>query len=99
MKYIVVSEKNGRGSYKMFDNEAEARDFLNIEEYDFCERTLYTDFDEFVEDWCYADENNGTWDERLEQYTDLFDKTDWQGGKLWLGTMTIHMMNLMLKQN
>ena len=71
-------QKNGRGYYKMFDNEAEARDFLNTEEYDFCERTLYTDFDEFVEDWCYADENNGTWDERLEQYTNLFDRTDWQ---------------------
>ena len=41
MKYIVVSEKNGRGYYKMFDNEVEARDFLNTEEYDFCERTLY----------------------------------------------------------
>ena len=77
MKYIVVSEKNGRGYYKMFDNEAEARDFLNTEEYDFCERTLYTDFDEFVEDWC-TNEENGTWDERLEQYTDLFDRTDWQ---------------------
>ena len=76
-KYIVVSEKNGRGSYKMFDNEAEAREFLNTEEYDFRERTLYTNFDEFVEDWRYADENNGTWDERLEQYTDLFDRTDW----------------------
>ena len=43
MKYIVVSEKSGKGYYKMFDNEAEARDFLNTEEYDFCERTLYTD--------------------------------------------------------
>ena len=41
-KYIVVSEKNGRGFYKMFDNEAEAREFLNTEEYDFRERTLYT---------------------------------------------------------
>ena len=71
-------QTNARGYYKMFDNEAEARDFLNTEEYDFCERTLYTDFDEFVEDWCYADENNGTWDERLEQYTNLFDRTDWQ---------------------
>ena len=77
MKYIVVSEKNGSGYYKMFDNEAEAREFLNTEEYDFRERTLYTDFDEFVNDWCYTDENNGTWDERLEQYTDLFDRTDW----------------------
>ena len=77
MKYIVVSEKNGRGYYKMFDNEAEAREFLNTEEYDFRERTLYTDFDESVEDWCYADENNGTWDERLEQHTDLADRTDW----------------------
>lgn len=80
-EYIVVSEKNGRGYYKMFDNEAEAREFLNTEEYDFRERTLYTDFNEFVEDWCYADENNGVWDERLEQYTNLFDKTDWQGRK------------------
>ena len=77
MKYIVVSEKNGKGYYKMFDNEVEARDFLNTEEYDFCERTLYTDFNEFVEDWC-TNENSGTWDERLEQYTDLFDRTDWQ---------------------
>ena len=47
------------------------------EEYDFRERTLYTDFDEFVNDWCYADEESGTWDERLEQYTDLADRTDW----------------------
>ena len=46
MKYIVVSEKNGSGYYKMFDNESEAREFLNTEEYDFRERTLYTDFDE-----------------------------------------------------
>ena len=76
MKYIVVSENNGRGYYKIFENETEARDFLNTEEYDFRKRTLYTDFDEFVEDWC-TNEGNGTWDERLEQYTDLFDRTDW----------------------
>ena len=61
----------------MFDDESEAREFLNTEEYDFRERTLYTNFDEFVNDWCHTDENNGIWDERLEQYTDLFDRTDW----------------------
>ena len=30
MKYIVVSEKNRTGYYKMFDNEAEAREFQCI---------------------------------------------------------------------
>ena len=76
-EYIVVSEKNGRGYYKMFETEAEAREFLNTEEYDFRERTLYTDFDEFVEDWCYTDVGSGLWDSRLEQYTELDDRTDW----------------------
>ena len=31
MKYIVVSEKNGKGYYKIFENETEAREFLNTD--------------------------------------------------------------------
>lgn len=78
--YIVVSEKDGAGYYKEFDTEAEAREFLNTEEYDFRERTLYTDVDEFIKDWCYTDEayfDDDLWDDNLEQYTELVNKTDY----------------------
>lgn len=78
--YIVVSEKDGAGYYKEFDTEAEAREFLNTEEYDFRERTLYTDMDEFIKDWCYTDEayfDDDLWDDNLEQYTELVNKTDY----------------------
>ncbi len=50
--YIVVSENDGRGYYKEFDTEAEAREFLNTEEYDFRTRTLYDSVEEFVNDLC-----------------------------------------------
>ena len=44
------------------------------------ERTLYTDVDEFIKDWCYTDEayfDDDLWDDNLEQYTELVNKTDY----------------------
>ena len=54
-----------------------AMDFDNKKER---ERTLYTDVDEFIKDWCYTDEayfDDDLWDDNLEQYTELVNKTDY----------------------
>lgn len=81
MDYIVVSEKDGRGYYKEFQTEAEAREFLQTEEYDFRSRTLYDNEEDFIKDWCYteeeAEERGIAWDDNLDQYTELFNGNEY----------------------
>lgn len=84
-EYIVVSYRPGNkfnNYYVSFDNKNDAIEFLHTEQYDFRERILYDCTDglsqDFIDDWCYTDDQNDddiAWDEKIEFYTALHDKT------------------------
>lgn len=79
--YIVVSYKpentgilsNFTNYYVGFDDEDEAREFLNTEEYDFRVRELYDCTNglpqDFIDDWCF--EHDRTKDYTIEEAEEL----------------------------
>lgn len=88
--FIVVSTKNNQGYFKKFETREAAERFLNTEEYDFRERELFdmstSDAEEFKEYYCYTPEDGESdeelerqgwfWDEFLNEYCKLSDRTD-----------------------